>query len=69
MFEFGFWIVFSQTRLKREKMMEVVIVALAATIGNLLMGWDSSTIAGLYWTVYFCISSFSLIMLSLVIFQ
>jgi len=28
--------------------MEVVIVALAATLGNLLMGWDSSTIAGLH---------------------
>ncbi|XP_027359888.1 monosaccharide-sensing protein 2-like [Abrus precatorius] len=26
-------------------MMEVVIVAIAATLGNLLMGWDSSTIA------------------------
>ncbi|XP_020226018.1 monosaccharide-sensing protein 2 [Cajanus cajan] len=26
-------------------MMEVVIVAVAATLGNLLMGWDSSTIA------------------------
>lgn len=27
-------------------MMEVVIVAIAATLGNLLIGWDSSTIAG-----------------------
>ncbi|GAU28097.1 hypothetical protein TSUD_223380 [Trifolium subterraneum] len=27
-------------------MMEVVIVAVAATLGNLLIGWDSSTIAG-----------------------
>lgn len=27
-------------------MMEVVIVAVAATLGNLLVGWDSSTIAG-----------------------
>ncbi|KAL5099692.1 hypothetical protein RYX36_004019 [Vicia faba] len=26
--------------------MEVVIIALAATLGNLLIGWDSSTIAG-----------------------
>lgn len=29
----------------KKKMMEVVIVAVAATLGNLLMGWDSSTIA------------------------
>ncbi|KAJ1403830.1 Sugar/inositol transporter [Sesbania bispinosa] len=27
-------------------MMEVVVVAVAATLGNLLVGWDSSTIAG-----------------------
>lgn len=47
-------------------MMEVVIVALAATLGNLLMGWDSSTIAGLYLTLYLCISSFSLIVLCIV---
>jgi len=34
-------------------MMEVVIVALAATLGNLLMGWDNSTVAGVYFTLYF----------------
>ncbi|CAJ2646798.1 monosaccharide-sensing protein 2-like [Trifolium pratense] len=27
-------------------MMEVVLIAIAATLGNLLIGWDSSTIAG-----------------------
>ena len=32
-------------------MMEVVIVATAATLGNLLMGWDSSTIAGWYFLI------------------
>ncbi|RDX57937.1 Monosaccharide-sensing protein 3, partial [Mucuna pruriens] len=30
----------------RKTMREVVIVAIAATLGNLLVGWDSSTIAG-----------------------
>ena len=29
-------------------MREVVIVAIAATLGNLLIGWDSSTIAGAF---------------------
>jgi len=34
-------------------MMEVVIVAIAATLGNLLIGWDSSTIAGLIYIFFF----------------
>jgi hypothetical protein len=29
-------------------MREVVSVAISATLGNLLFGWDSSTIAGLF---------------------
>lgn len=29
-------------------MLPVVIVAVAATLGNLLVGWDSSTIAGMF---------------------
>jgi len=33
-------------------MMEVVIVAIAATLGNLLIGWDSSTIAGLIYILF-----------------
>lgn len=52
---FGFLPTFSdkkEIKLKGEqnKMMEVVIVAVAATLGNLLVGWDSSTIAG--WFIY-----------------
>ena len=47
-------------------MMEVVIVAVAATLGNLLVGWDSSTIAG--WP--FILSLFChLIMLCLLFFH
>ena len=30
------------------KMRRVVLVALAATVGNLLQGWDNSSIAGIY---------------------
>lgn len=31
-------------------MMEVVIIAAAATLGNLLNGWESSTIAGFFFS-------------------
>jgi len=41
-------------------MREVVIVAIAATVGNVLVGWDSSTIAGVYYTHSYFIKDFIL---------
>jgi len=39
-------------------MREVVIVAIAATVGNVLVGWDSSTIAGVYYIYSYFIKDF-----------
>ena len=49
-------------------MREVVIVAAAATIGNLLIGWDSSTIAGGCSTTFSSFSSYFVSILCLDIY-
>jgi hypothetical protein len=42
------------------KMRGAVLVALAATVGNLLQGWDNSTIAGIYMPVYHYLISYNI---------
>jgi len=42
----------SKITVKEKKMRSVVLVALAAAIGNMLQGWDNATIAGISLSIF-----------------
>jgi len=50
----------------KQKMKGAVLVAIAASIGNFLQGWDNATIAGiLYYIILYSFSSSFVILLCL----